>query len=225
MTEISVANVNVEDFNLQAGKMLPSTDKKIFFEGKTNKKYYQKIELFRKYTLDTGGPSSNIKKIVSQNSKFYGVIDGDFFNENLDRIYQIDFYSIENIVLSYHGILGFHLLSLVELLKDYFKSEQKIRHRLILTKDSHQCFAIEKELKIDSQFYDYIDEKIIDEETFLKYMDLKKIVGSYMVILKQNDEISKECRKAAKDYIPTCNEIKINELFSVSEVERIRREL
>ena len=61
--------------------------------------------------------------------------------------------------------------------------------------------------------------------TFLKYMDLKKIVGSYMGILKQNSEISKECRNAAKDYIPTCNEIKINDLFSISVAERVTLDL
>ena len=225
MTEISVSNINDEELSILAEEMLPSTDKKIFFEGKTNKKYYQKIELFRKYTLDNGGPCSNIKKIVSQNSKFYGVIDGDFYNENTDRIYQIDFYSVENIVLIYHGILGFHLSSLVKTLKKYFNDEEKIRHRLILTRNSEQCFALERELKIDSQFYDYIDETIIDEETFLKYMDLKKIVGSYMSILEQNAEISKECRKAAKDYIPTCNEIKIDELFSISVAKRVNLDL
>ena len=225
MTELSVSNLNVAELNHLAEEMLPSTDKKIFFEGKINKKYYQKIELFRKYTLDNGGPCSNIKKIVSQNSKFYGVVDGDFFSENLDRIYQIDFYSIENIVLIYHGILDLYLSSLIEILKNYFKSEKKVRHRLILTKDSNHCFVLEKELKINSQFYDYIDEKIIDEKTFLKYMDLKKIVGSYMGILKQNSEISKECRNAAKDYIPTCNEIKIDDLFSISVAERVTLDL
>ena len=45
MTELSVSNLNVAELNHLAEEMLPSTDKKIFFEGKINKKYYQKIEL------------------------------------------------------------------------------------------------------------------------------------------------------------------------------------
>ena len=40
MTELSVSNLNVAELNYLAEEMLPSTDKKIFFEGKINKKYY-----------------------------------------------------------------------------------------------------------------------------------------------------------------------------------------
>ena len=90
MTEISVANLDFTEFSHSAEGMLSSSDKKIFFEGKINKKYYQQITLFRKYTLENGGSCSDIKNKVSKNNSFYGVIDGDFVREDLDRIYQID---------------------------------------------------------------------------------------------------------------------------------------
>ena len=80
-------------------------------------------------------------------------------------------------------------------------------------------------MKISPQFYDYIDEKIIDELTFLKYMDLKKIVDSYMSFLKQDPRIPKECKKIIKKYIPTCYVITIDELFSDTELLRVQREL
>lgn len=174
MTEISLSNLNIVELNHLAEEMLPSSDKKIFFEGEINKKYYQNIALFRRYTLENGGPCSNIKRKVSQNSAFYGVIDGDFLKEDLERIYQIDFYSIENIILIYHDDLASYLTILKRILKNHFRSEKTIRHRLIQNTDCKDRFALKKDLKISPQFYDYIDEKIIDELTFLKYMDLKK---------------------------------------------------
>ena len=40
MTEISLSNLNIAELNHLAEEMLPSSDKKIFFEGEINKKYY-----------------------------------------------------------------------------------------------------------------------------------------------------------------------------------------
>ena len=225
MTEISLSNLNIAELNHLAEEMLPSSDKKIFFEGEINKKYYQNIALFRRYTLENGGSCSNIKRKVSQNSAFYGVIDGDFLKEDLERIYQIDFYSIENIILIYHDDLASYLTFLKSILENHFRSEKTIRHRLIQNIDCKDRFAIKKDLKINPQFYDYIDEKIIDELTFLKYMDLKKIVDSYMSFLKQDPSITKECKKIIKKYISTCYVITIDELFSDTELLRVQLEL
>ena len=225
MTEISVANLDFTEFSHSAEGMLSSSDKKIFFEEKINKKYYQQITLFRKYTLENGGSCSDIKNKVSKNNSFYGVIDGDFVREDLDRIYQIDFYSIENIVLIYHDTLDSHLENLRRDLKNHYKKEKLIRHRLIQNINCSKSFAFEKGSEINLQFYDYIDNKINNEKTFLKYMDLKKIVCSYMIFLKQDPTISKECKKAAKDYITTCKVITIDELFSKSESKRVQLEL
>ena len=44
MTEISVANLDFTEFSHSAEGMLSSSDKKIFFEGKINKKYYFLID-------------------------------------------------------------------------------------------------------------------------------------------------------------------------------------
>lgn len=227
MTEISVANLDYKEYNRSADDMLSASDKKIFFEGKVNKKYYQKIVLFRKYTLVNGGSCSDIKNIVSndKDKKFYGVIDGDFENKDLARIYQIDFYSIENIVLLYHVTLAPYLKILISDLKNYYQKEKSIRHRLIQNINCTGHFVFKKDLEINSQFHEYIDFKIFDETTFLKYMDLKNIVSSYMMFLKQNSTIPKECRKAAKNYITSCDVISITDLFSNSELQRVQQEL
>ena len=217
--------VILDEFESLSEEMLPSSDKKIFFEGEKNKKYYQNIALFRSYTLESGGPSSNIKRKVSENSAFYGVIDGDFFKEDMERIYQIDFYSIENIILIYHDDLASYLTILKRILKNYFRSEKTIRHRLIRNTDCKDCFSLKKDLEISPQFYAYIDEKIIDELTFLRYMDFKKIVDSYMSFLKQDSRVPKECKTIINKYISTCHVITIDELFSDTELLRVQREL
>lgn len=225
MTEISLARLDMTEFSHSAEDMLPSSDKKILFEGKVNKKYYQKINHFRKYTLENGDSCSNIKKRVSNNSLLYGVIDGDFIEEDLDKIYQIDFYSIENIVLLNHHALDSQLNVLRNDLKQYFNKEKTIRHRLVQDETNKNRFVLKKDLEIDSKFHPYIDSKIIDQDSFLRYMDLKKVVNSYMNVIKQGKKNSKETKKIIKKYIETCNIISIEELFSKSELSRVQKEL
>ncbi|NLQ42967.1 hypothetical protein D3845_00920 [Streptococcus mutans] len=219
------------NFKKKADKMLPSSDKVFLFEGKVNKKYYQKIDYFRPYRLENGGSCSNIVKKVLENKLFHGVIDGDFEHKNFERIYQIDFYSIENIILIYNS----EFKKLVKILKKYYKDNETIRKRLVQDTSKNK-FSIRADKPIEKTFHKYIDETINDENTFLKYMDLKKLANSYSnFIIKQNSLkvrdgllTSEEERKIKekniflKKYIDNSRVIDLNNLFNKSELNRLR---
>ena len=79
----------------------------IYFEGKCNKKFYANFNIFKKYTLLNGNSCYNIIKKVENNNNCIGIIDGDFDDSKKgDKIFKIDFYSIENIVVIYHKLFN-----------------------------------------------------------------------------------------------------------------------
>ena len=79
----------------------------IYFEGECNKKFYANFDFFKKHTLLNGNSCSNIIKKAGNNDNCIGIIDGDFDDSKIDdKIFKIDFYSIENIVVIYHKLFN-----------------------------------------------------------------------------------------------------------------------
>lgn len=230
MSNISLSNFDSSKYKDISQKMSGIT---FLFEGKVNKKYYQKIPFFRPFTLDNGGSCSNIinKVSTSLTENIHGVIDGDFERKDIQRIYQIDYYSIENICLIYND----QFKELREIITNYYPSHTK--YKRIVANINSGSFTLEADNDIESIFHDYIDEISINVEIFMRYMDLKEVVDSYSRYrIKQNntsknspplsgldrDNVKAE-NKFFKKYIENAVTIVMEQLFKEEDFVRLKQ--
>ncbi|GAA3412607.1 hypothetical protein ACFFNY_32905 [Paenibacillus hodogayensis] len=92
-------NYNKEKYN--RGKLKLVTQPIIYVEGKSNKIFYQQLEEFSDKFIDNGGNCSNIRAKVESQPNSYGIIDHDYEEISHEKLFPINFYSIENISLIY----------------------------------------------------------------------------------------------------------------------------
>lgn len=200
----------------------------IYFEGKCNKKFYANFNIFKKYTLLNGNSCYNIIKKVENNNNCIGIIDGDFDDSKKgDKIFKIDFYSIENIVVIYHKL--FNELK-KEFLHPFFSNHKIIRNHIQVEPDNYnQCFKLKFGDPIDNKYHEYINKKIDNEDDCIRYMNLKKVVDKFSIYKINCRNTSKEDKKIYRKYIETLfnymNNSHISEIFSNSEYKRINKVL
>lgn len=205
-----------------------STGLTIYFEGKCNKKFYANFNIFKKYTLLNGNSCSNIIKKVENNNNCIGIIDGDFDDSKRgDKIFKIDFYSIENVVIIYHKL--FNELK-KEFLHPFFSSHKIIRNHIQVESDNYnQCFKLKPGNPIDNKYHEYINKKIDNKDDFIRYMNLKKVVDKFSIYKINCINTNKEDKKIYRKYIETLfnymNDSHISEIFSNSEYKRINKVL
>ena len=197
----------------------------IYFEGECNKKFYANFDFFKKHTLLNGNSCSNIIKKAGNNNNCIGVIDGDFDDSKIDdKIFKIDFYSIENIVVIYHKL--FNELK-KEFLHPFFSNHKIIRkHIQVELGNYNQSFKLKFGNLIDNKYHEYINKKINNEDDYVKYMNLKKVVDKFSIYKINCRNTNKEDKNIYRKYIETLfdymNNCNINVLFSNSEFSRIK---
>lgn len=207
----------------------------IYCEGKTNALFYQNFPEISKIPFQNGGSCSDIILKVSRDSFKYGIIDNDYRVEvNYDRIYPIDFYSIENIFLEYWPFLS----SFKEIIKEkeediglnsliYHNIESNITYDLSRKPIK---FDISLSRKENSADFKYLMKSINDIEHIYKYKRLKKVILEYFKFLKIKHGCSKDTminHSNLYDYIPNgelCNIFK-TEVYRKLENELISKKL
>lgn len=197
----------------------------VYFEGECNKKFYANFDVFKKHTLLNGNSCSNIIKKAGNNDNCIGIIDGDFDDSKIDdKIFKIDFYSIENIVVIYHKLF-------TELKKEFLhplflKHKITRKHIQVKTNNYNQNFELEFGKEIDDQYHKYINKKVKNENDYIKYMNLKKVVNKFSKYKINCTNTNKEDKNIYRNYIETLfdymNNCNINVLFSNSEFSRIK---
>lgn len=168
----------------------------IYVEG-NNKFFYQSYNEISHIPMIGNKNCSDIISLVTDNINFYGILDLDFSNNNsIDRVYTINYYSIENLSLLYDkryfsikdeviNHINQHSLSLARIHKilvhiDRFPNKRA--KKLSLTLDSK---------KHHSQYHNYINNKILSEILFIQFMDLKRVVEFGASFLRQIGRINR----------------------------------
>ncbi|HFC9129806.1 TPA: hypothetical protein QFV07_002594 [Enterococcus faecium] len=201
----------------------------VLVEG-NNKFFYQNIVEFKNCTVDSSGSCSCIRKEVQAkldqgNDRIIGIVDKDYSNGPRERnIFSIDFYSIENISIKfYQKMSGIHPFfdSLFQMHSIESLRKQKLCGHCVFNneKKEYEPFCIKLDGECDQQFHDYINSEIVNEETFLKYKDLKKVVELYAKFYKgvngkKNQleyiyELSDSIPKSSLRYIMRENDYKV----------------
>ena len=209
----------------------------IFVEGETNKKFYSNFQELENQNCNIrvgnefnnrGNSCNSIINIINDisNENCIGIIDGDFDDSKIhNKIFKIDFYSIENIFVIYHELFD-------ELKKEFlypFFSNHKIirKHIQVNTNNFNQNFELKSGNPIDNQYYKYIDKKINNENDYIKYMNLKKVVDKFSKYKINCKNINKEDKKIYRKYIETLfdymNGCNISILFNDSEYKRVNQ--
>ncbi len=162
----------------------------LYVEGKSNKMFYLELDEIKDFFLiQNGGACGHIKTLVESEDNSFGIIDKDYRNLEHPKLFQINFYSVENISLIYIE----DLINLKEILKEFFIEHglADVSIHIPFLKINYHSNRRAKDFTLsltpkthDAQFISYIQQNIICGETFLKYKDLKKIVELYVKYLK-----------------------------------------
>ena len=90
----------------------------------------------------------------------------------------------------------------------------------------NQSFKLKFGNLIDNKYHEYINKKINNEDDYVKYMNLKKVVDKFSIYKINCRNTNKEDKKIYRKYIETLfdymNNCNINVLFSNSEFSRIK---
>lgn len=155
-----------------------------------------------------GMSCDKVRKCVkeSNNLNVIGIVDGDF-NDDLEheKLFKIDYYSIENIALYHHR----SILCLKNVILEHLSERVEKKFRLKITFDSSDFTIKWDKNRIPKQFDNYINRKINCENDFLKYMDVKKVVNDFG---KRN---KLDFKKSLAKYV------RFESLFSEPELERL----
>lgn len=220
---MDVNNYNTVKYRSGAAKL---GKKFVYVEGKSNKFFYQELYELKSVIVRPGGSCINIKNTVSESQNFFGIIDNDYyFHEVVDRIYTIDYYSLENVVIE--NIPEFN--DLKEGLISFYKNDNdsarfkklKCNH---LKKDNR---VVSFELKVGKRHHEqydvYIRSRILSEQSFLKYKDLKGTLNEYYSFYKQQPGNKKiEYFKCLVGFLKSN---KLSEVMSVGEYARLKSAL
>lgn len=207
----------------------------IYFEGERNKKFYSNFSEVRHCILRgcvSNGCCSciDIKNEIKNNRNLnsIAIIDGDFCDDKEHKnIFKIDFYSIENIVLIEHS----YFQKLKKDLKKYYEREKDKGVNLIKIigdiNEKRDKYNFKRLNDIHEQFHDYIKNKIVDFETYIKYMDLKEVVHKFSTFISYSKKLSRneksECRRYIETLFSYIKDKKLSKLFSKKEYKSLRK--
>lgn len=167
-------------------------NKILYVEGGKSKFFYGEIKEFNNvFFVINGGNCGEITKKVQAEENSYGIVDGDYKKNIVPKIFQIDFYSIENIAIHYIQDFKPFVKKLHDLFErtDISKCQYNIINFLLkkdeITKRPKEFDICLLDTKHDTQYFKYISTKILKFEDFLRYKDLKKPVEQYEKFHKQ----------------------------------------
>ena len=176
---------------LQGFEELTENEKWIYVEGKSNGVFYKRYSEFGRLPIKSGGSCSNIIALVKNNKNRFGIIDNDYrLNFNIDRVYTVNFYSIENISLLFCPILeGLRQ----EIQKFAFKYDFESLRKGKLSSDISRSLdyrPLEYSISLsgfenEPEILHYLENKIQCIEDVYRYKRLKSEVEKYVVFLKE----------------------------------------
>lgn len=184
-------SLSKDSYNALANRMQPGI-LKIYCEG-TDAEFYKKIFSHYKILATISSPPNvpasrasctEVMKQVNdaQDPTIIGIIDGDFFHlEKQPRIFRLNFYSIENIIIIYSSkFLGLKTIS-----RRYFNknssaySQKNIHSANRLDYDGiHRSLTPTKKI-IEKTYHNFIVNSIKCPESFVQFMDLKLPLLTY----------------------------------------------
>ena len=180
--------LNKEKYFEIASKMV-GNEKWIYVEGATNKAFYQNFSEINHIPISSGGSCGLIIDKVRQSKNAFGIIDNDYrVDTQYDRIFNIDYYSIENIELIFHPILaGLKDELCIKFHQDFRIAIFKCLD-LVVNRDENRrvsSFNIIYSIEEDSQYKGYLSSRLLSNAEFVRYKRLKNVVVKYIDFLKQ----------------------------------------
>lgn len=161
----------------------------IFVEGKSNKLFYSCFEEIKHIPILTpldknqGSCScGNIKKLIKKNLKWHAILDGDFNTSktSLDRVYHLNYYSIENIVLIHHPKFKEIKNELQKLInKKGIKNCFNKRYTISKEKGRSDKFEIIESKKIHPHHQQYLKNNITSSLLYIQHMPVKNIIEAF----------------------------------------------
>ncbi|QWG44696.1 hypothetical protein EXW31_10505 [Bacillus mycoides] len=218
--------MNYDREKYDRGKSKIITQPIIFVEGCSNKIFYQQLNELKDKFIENGGNCTQVKEKVESQNNYYGIVDHDYLEHSHEKLFPINFYSVENIALIYiteledlrvsiHRYIEANELEAIILHKPLLKifSDEESRRvtdfNIILTNQKHH-----------DQYVEYITNNIVSEITFMKYKDLKKVVELYVKFYKlKNSEKINHIIDLAK-YLPAKS---IEEIFDETTLDRFNK--
>ncbi|MFL0533161.1 hypothetical protein [Bacillus anthracis] len=157
----------------------------IYVEGECNKIFYQQLIELEGMLIENGGSCIDIKQKILREENSFGIVDHDY-EENFDeKLFPIDFYSLENVSLIHIKELEALKVSINEYLNRYNIERARV-HKckfVIIRNEEKRPINFNIELldkKHHNQFERYINSRIISEDNFLQYKDIKLLVENYI---------------------------------------------
>ncbi|PEA78013.1 hypothetical protein CN676_12070 [Bacillus wiedmannii] len=182
--------MNYDREKYDRGKRKIITQPIIFVEGRSNKIFYQQLNELKDKIIENGGNCTQIKEKVESQNNYYGIVDHDYLEHSHEKLFPINFYSVENIALIYINELEDLRLSIRKYVETN-KLEAIILHKPCLkiiseegTKRVTGFNIILTSQKHHEQYVKYINNNIVSGITFMKYKDLKKVVELYVKFYK-----------------------------------------
>lgn len=201
----------------------------IFVEGKSNQLFYQNFDELKSFSImlpEQGGSSClNIKSEVEKNPNWYCILDKDYLEEqsSFSRVFTLNYYSLENLVLLNHYKFQEIKEELLELInKDVHNCKFNIYSIDININDKSYCIVLFK--TIDAQYHNHIKNTVKNCENYIQYNSVKKLVevfDSYLPLKIQKHKKKlyfEELYKELKDKSLQC-------LFNNKQYEKLQNNL
>ncbi|WML50168.1 hypothetical protein RCG23_10270 [Neobacillus sp. PS3-34] len=216
-------NFDKEKYN--RGKLKLVTQPIIYVEGKSNKIFYQQLEELQNKFIENGGNCSVIKTKVESQPNSYGIVDHDYAEICHEKLFPINFYSIENISLIYINKFNHLNEIIVEYIKEHgielarihiprliinYEENRRVKdYNLDLTSEKHQ-----------DQYIDYIENKIVCDTSFMRYKNLKKIVELYIKFIKNKYSERINYITDLVDFLPSKS---IEDIFDANTLRKLKQ--
>lgn len=183
----------------------------IYCEGETSISFYE--ELFMRNLkvnciVEDGGSCSMVQYTVESRNESgidsIGVIDGDYELKDIDNVFQIDYYSIENLVLQHHSQFNTLKNVIIESYYSHFINFD-LQNRVFLSRDGSSVQVDSNKILKRSEII-YINNKANTLQGFIKYVDFKACVNQYVKSVTNDPDFSRPYKKQIKKYLEALHE-------------------
>lgn len=160
----------------------------IFVEGKSNKLFYQNFDELKSFSImlpEQGGSScSNIKSEIDKNANWYCILDKDYSGEENShaRVFLLNYYSLENIVLLNHPKFMKLQENLIEFMDKQNFDNLKLKLFYIQfnrNEKQNEEFSIMELQNIHTQHYGYINNNVKNYMHYMQYISVKKMIETF----------------------------------------------
>lgn len=205
----------------------------IFVEGKSNKLFYQNFDDLKRFSImlpEQGGSSClNIKSKVKENLNWYCILDKDYSDGEDDqlRVFFLNYYALENIVLLNHPKFMVLQEKLIEFMDNQDFNECKLKLLNIQynrNKRENKEYSIIELGHIHIQYHNYINNIVENHMHYMQYISVKKIIETFDSYLAQKTENHRK-RRYFEELYSKLKEQSFKYLFNDYQYEKIQKNL